>query len=366
VTDQAKLHLSVSAIDTLMFRDGRPFNQQDEGASVATSIFPPHPPSLVGAIRAAFWRVLGPQWPKDVLGDGTNWQDEASLANHMDFEPGQLHLNGSAVFHPPLHLVEGKIDKSEDQKQCFLRPGPTVETDIGKVELPIPTNAKLKGLKPSQKWLTLEGMNSVLKGVPPRPEELLEQRVLWEAEPRVGIGIEQKSRRTNDGELYMASHIRLAPSVSLDVTVAFKQSFPQALESLENLGLQAVGGEHRMASISVAKTSAPLPAYTPDGSGNYVVVQLSPMVLPSVPKPGESFAGLPGELVCACLGKSIKIGGWDSQNKRPLPFREAIPAGSVWFMRGGSTGSTKYHGAKIGQHTEWGFGKILIGNWPEV
>ena len=39
--------------DTLFFRDGRPYNQDDDGLAHARSLFPPHPSTLTGALRAA-------------------------------------------------------------------------------------------------------------------------------------------------------------------------------------------------------------------------------------------------------------------------------------------------------------------------
>ena len=69
-----RLSLKISAIDTVMFRDGKPFNQADAGASLAASVFPPYPPTLTGAVRAAIWNALGGRkedWDKTLLGDGT-------------------------------------------------------------------------------------------------------------------------------------------------------------------------------------------------------------------------------------------------------------------------------------------------------
>jgi CRISPR/Cas system CMR-associated protein Cmr3 (group 5 of RAMP superfamily) len=74
------LYFQLSAIDTLMFRDGRPFNQGDTGASEAVSIFPPLPPTIIGAIRAALWKHKGGPWPSNgSLGNGTNWQDDENV-----------------------------------------------------------------------------------------------------------------------------------------------------------------------------------------------------------------------------------------------------------------------------------------------
>ena len=51
--DAAMTMLVLHPLDTLFFRDGRPYNQDDPGQAEAASVFPPHPPTVVGAVRAA-------------------------------------------------------------------------------------------------------------------------------------------------------------------------------------------------------------------------------------------------------------------------------------------------------------------------
>ena len=45
--------------DTLMFRDGRPFNQDDAGRAAAASLFPPPPETIYGAARVGLARAMG-------------------------------------------------------------------------------------------------------------------------------------------------------------------------------------------------------------------------------------------------------------------------------------------------------------------
>ena len=42
------------AVDTLFFGDSRPFNSGEGGGVLVESLFPPHPRTVVGALRAAF------------------------------------------------------------------------------------------------------------------------------------------------------------------------------------------------------------------------------------------------------------------------------------------------------------------------
>lgn len=352
------LHLNINAIDTLMFRDGRPFNQNDAGASEAASVFPPWPPTVVGAVRAALWKQLpNGKWDAGKLGSGTNWQDKnCPLDGKLRFAAPLLLYNGGPVFPVPLHIIEGR-NKADVTKLSKLAPGDARNCDLGDdVRLPAPHDDTLVGIKTIEKrWVTLAGMKQILRGGVPDDDHLIRRTDLWRAEPRVGIGIDRKSRTTSDGHLYMATHIRMADGVKLRVSVKgwTGGKFITTLRS--------VAGEHRMAQMSSCSEVILPKSINPGKDKLWLAIALSPVVLDFDEKTSTwSVAGLPsGNIVSACLGKAVSIGGWNSEARQPIPLRRCIPAGSVWFMKGGQPPSS------IGQATDWGFGQILTGTWQE-
>lgn len=369
------LHLHIDPVDTLMFRDGRPFNQLDEGASVAVSVFPPYPPTIVGAVRAALWGGKR-AWPKDKLGDGTNWFEPEALGNLAFGAPLLIRQVGVAVdggqgmpaFEPVFPLPAHVIWKSK-KKNTFVRlaPGPAVQCDLNAaqglepVALPCaPTDAP--EARPAEGvWVNRAGMAEILAGrVPNTGKHLIRSTHLWRTEPRVGIGINQNTRTTSNAQLYMASHIRLQHGVRLHVEL---NGWPGS-DFVKTL--RPLAGEHRMALIEQGVAVALPDAPTGYPGGRYCVIQLSPMVLKTMPKPGEPLEGLPGKLVSACLGKPVPIGGWDSRPEKrlPLPLRLAVPTGSVWFMQcddGNERITAPACGIGIG--AAWGFGQFLMGRW---
>ncbi len=357
-----EVFLKLEAIDTLMFRDGRPFNRFEAGASAATSIFPPLPPAVVGAIRAALWQDAGGHWDKDKLGDGTDWNSKASLNEKLEFSAPLLRKNGRPMFPAPLHLVSGK--KGEKKVFELLRPmKEPLETDIGPVRLPQTEDPDLKGIKPEEEsWLTVDGMNKILAGKPLTTEDAKHCRInknnLWQMETRVGIGIDSGSRSVAKGQLYTASHVRLAEDVDLVVSVKSESQFANL-----NLGLNAFAGRHRMAHIEPLGSRPDLPKTNTLPNRRYCAILISPMIVDEEPQLNRSIKKLPGKLVSACLGKPQPLGGWNSQNKKPLPLRLAIPAGSVWFFEGDDGTALSKNLSKIGCATDWGFGQILIGAW---
>lgn len=360
--------ITFEAVDTLMFRDGRPFNQSDAGASRAVSVFPPHPPTIVGAVRAALWKQSGESWNAEKFGNGTNWQDsDTTTLGPLRFGAPLLFRSVAEAKRPtleplfpvPLHLVEGGQADGKSKVMTFLAPsGDKMACDLGaSVRLPVPKES-LAGIAPVEdRWVTLPGMKAILDQRLPKPEQLVKTSELWRAEPRVGVGITEENRRTDDGRIYMASHIRMADDVCLGLNVTGADQISPAL--------QALAGEHRMALMGAGDVTG-LPK--PPGkmtSKRYCVVQISPLLLNSMPRPGQKLGDLPGVVVSACLGKLQAIVGWDSGNRTPIPLRKAIPAGSVWFMElaDGEVADWSLTAGGLGLAAEWGFGQFLIGNW---
>lgn len=110
-------------------------------------------------------------------------------------------------------------------------------------------------------------------------------------------------------------------------------------------------------------------------TGQVTVTCLTPLALPVlagkviVPLAGDEVPGLPGaKIVSACVGRPLRLGGWDSLEQRPLPLAPFLPAGSTWFCvveTQAIEGVLNLHGAKIGARQAYGFGQIALGTWEE-
>lgn len=352
--------------DTLMFREGFPFNQGDEGASTAQSVFPPYPPTIVGAVRLALARQMGfprENWPTGRLGNGVNWQADTCQLGPLRFGPPMLerYEDGkySPLFPAPLHLAEAKDDKKE-QQTVLLSPAAEMSSDIGTVRFPT-AGAGFEGIEiKDEHYVTRNGMAQILAGRVPDKDDILDINQLWQTETRVGIGINPNTRHVNEGELYTAGHVRLCDQISLSITV-------EGLPDSTNFQpvTQVLGGEHRMTGM--AATQSPKPYFdptTPHEAGKYALIALSPVYLSDAPEPEQPLEGITDELVSGALGKPVWVGGWDSQTGRPIPMRQMIPAGSVFFIESGNNmkiGTT----IKIGKATNWGFGHCLVANWRQ-
>lgn len=390
-------------LDTLFFRDGSPYQKEETNQSGTASMFPPSPPTLVGAIRAACARALG--W-KD--GDWSkNEEIRTQLGNGEDL--GKLHFRGpflvrckspsneakgegkktEILFPAPANLM-GKIDKPDDkfgnendkptvESSTLLSPSSNgLDCDFGSARLPeVIANPRPEGAKMLHEkgwWITAEGLEQVLEGNRPEEKHLVHQNQLWSKESRIGIARSDDSRTTKEGAMYSPSHIRLKRGVSIAMEVkGLSQECKEALPKQP----QPVGGESRACWLHLCEYSLPFPKPPKskwDDSKEtlrYTVTALTPVAVSNLPKSKseeENYAELPGRIISACLPRPVILGGWDSLKCRPLPLKPYLAPGSVLFLEAKTEeieNVKKLHNHAIGDRREWGFGLVAIGIWND-
>lgn len=363
----------IEPLDTLFFRDGRPFNAGETGQMEVDGHFPPAPTTLVGALRAALARSQGwsnskKDWSEEIkqhLGDGPD------LAAGLHFYGPYVVRCEQPLFPAPL-LLMGKSPQEKGEKWTdFIRLRPAkhpLTTDRGTLRLPEPVS-QTNGHKALERcYLSAAGMQAVLDGGVPSPEQVFYHSDLWKTEPRVGILRDRKTRTTGDNALYLSSHVRLCSNVCLGVSI---KGLPDDWEPDTPAPL---GGESRLAWIKPAKQfEFPKVSHlntNANGKLRYTVTLITPYD-PSDERwrnAGQALFGLPGKIISACVGKPQLIGGWDSLQKRPLPLKPHLPPGSTWFIEAESSEKQEIldMNTHIGKRTEWGYGQILIGTWEEA
>lgn len=348
--------ISLTPTDTWFFRDGRPYNSEESSQTGVTSLFPPNPPTVVGAVRVALalqngWNGQG-SWPESVtrhLGDGEN-------LGPLRFQGPFLRLEGEILYPMPLsylvHMEKGVIR---------LVPGEPVACDLAdSVRLPVPEKAIDGHQDASGYYVTVTDLDRLLRGSEWEQVKPIHQKALWSHEPRVGIRRERDTRTTGQGALYSPLHVRLRKGVDLVVSVegtpgdwAFSRMVP-------------LGGESRQAHVDVLDTRIRVPCVRPRPSGGicrFTVTLLTPgdweQATALAPLPGLGWA----QVVSACVGRPVRIGGWDGLRRRPLPMRPHFPAGSTWFLQAPEAEFGQWSDTHLGKRTEFGFGQIAVGVW---
>lgn len=381
--------VQLQPVDTWFFRDGTPFTQESTPQENVGSLFPPHPPTVVGALRAALARGKGwtgqGRWPQricDVLGDGPEHLGALSFVGPV------LLRNEEPLFRAPRHLL-GSTDGARWHPDAFLRPGAPVMCDLAPregVRLPeaFGNTGEIERLKTSDdRWLTRDGIIAVLRGRLPRPDSVIPDRRLWSDEPRIGLKRDNTRRTAEEGMLYSNRHIRPLRGVSLGVGI---DGLPQGWTPPFG-ELMPLGGESRLAECQEWKKWNTDLALETDmeqikATGKAAFIALSPVELTEDicrgAKPMDDLYG--ARVVSACLDRPLRIGGWSFLAGGPLPLRSVLPAGSVLFceiedperfaesvatgdeLPRIAPGSALAH---VGSRREWGFGLVAVGAWPD-
>lgn len=355
----------LTQVDSWFFRDGRPMHIGESGLAAVQSLFPPPATTVVGAVRAAlarangwsgkgYWKEKAPH-VADVLGKS---QDLGKVSFSGPF----LTRNGQLLYPMPLHLL-GVMSGDKWSPRTMLLPGDPVECDLGKaVRLPaIQQCSDLpQGLKNGAGlFLTAKGMEAVLTGKLPEDEDVLAPAELWKAESRIGIRREE-TRTTGDNGLFSTVHVRLADGVGICLGV---DGLPA--EWNDPTGLIPLGGEGRLAEIRKLSLVDSLRSLPVDGQRGMGVLLTHADVDADAYLPGGTLPGFACELVCACVEKSQRLGGWCFVAKSPLTVTTLLPAGTVFFFEHEQHDSQQPSSLRIGRRCEYGFGQMALGTWND-
>ncbi len=373
--------VQLSAVDTLYFHDSTLYAANLTSPEHIGGRFPPHPPTVVGAIRAMLARGQGwsggPWCPEltHVLGDGHGPDDLGQLC----FDGPYLLQNGEPLFALPAHLL-GEVDGGSWKPAVALRPcgQPGVMCDLGEeVRLPVAPSTSTSGARivpGKDRWLTRAGMAAVLRGEVPEPCDVVRSKKLWDDEPRVGIERDDTTRTVREGMLYTSRHVRPAKGVTIGLRVA---GVPDGWWNRCGATVP-LGGEGRWAEYQPwnGDTACEVPLSTVLESRQVLVVALTPIDAgDEFYRVGGRIAGLgDATIVSACLPRVERIGGWATGRKRgrPLAVRSILPAGSTFFCEindpdGLRAAVERADGRpQVGQRQRWGFGTVAIGLWPKT
>ena len=131
--------LILDPVDTLLLRDGRPFNQDDAGLTRAFSHFPPFPWVTASAVRAAIARTTG--WSERQ----GKWQDQRLPERRcvLDCLGDGLFDTGDLTFDAPLiaragggsmQTVGAALSLSRPSRRPHAEPRPDGKTANGRLQ----------------------------------------------------------------------------------------------------------------------------------------------------------------------------------------------------------------------------------------
>jgi len=382
--------LAIRGIDTLLFRDGRPFDTTPGGRAETLRV--PLPSTVAGFLRTKLGRYVNGTWEGD--------------PNALKLRGPLLALNGEPVFPAPADAVVIREKDAATAALMTLRPW-SADDLKGGCDLPggmIPLKVTHEG-KPDNSyryWNREEMERWLLDGWDGRkPPCKIEGP---QTDIRTHLEVDREKGAAREGMLFtteMVAFERHAHRPKRDVEVGKDEwsllcRVESDAEAASLTGPGPLGGENRLASIepaSVEWPSCPEALRTKLSKAAYVRMILAtpaifelgwiPRWLDKTTKEGSP-PGLEGKLtlklVSAAVPRRQAISGWDLENSRPKPVRWMAPAGSVYFfeVKGGDPAVLATEGwlapvsddeetpephRPVSKNRDDGFGLALWGVW---
>jgi CRISPR-associated protein Cmr3 len=311
--------IEISPLDTLFFKNPKPFNAGDE--SWSDGIFPPTPSTIYGALRSIYFRNN----PHELEKANTKDDPTKDLLIHKIY----LEQNNNIYFPLPLDIVYKKGFKThsyilqQDEKNIITN----YKTDF---------ILNLKGDEAIEifenSFLTMGNFKKYQNSSNEKFRRFAEIKSIDEFiinEPKIGNKIDKKNKTVQDGYLYRVDFKRLIKNVKIVVEFS-------GLD-IKNNQIMRLGGEGKIATINEIER---VDINYPNINKKFKLYFLTPAIFDKgwLPKwidkdslEGE-YKGLNLKLLTASIGKYKLIGGFDMKENRPKLMYRAVPEGSVYYF----------------------------------
>ncbi|MBV6443392.1 MAG: hypothetical protein EPGJADBJ_05131 [Saprospiraceae bacterium] len=309
--------LKIRPLDTVFFRDGKPFTMGAE--TWADGIFPPPPSVFYGALRT-LW--LSEQ--KDGISPA-NIEASAKLIISAVY----VQIAGNCCFPAPIDVLENKersqkVSLVEKELVAISNHASTsVLSTADDIEVEAPEPGAL--IKSADLETYFKGGDLSKIGF---------KQDYFCTESKVGIGLSKETRTSEEGMLYRVGMRRFSDEKTTFIVETSGLDLPQK-------GILRLGGEAKLAEFEqVGANTYSLPKTPPLEKGLNIYFS-TPAVfengwLPSWVDPQTlkgKWEGLSFQLSTAAVGRSVPMGGFDMKGRRPKRMFRAVPAGSVYRFK---------------------------------
>jgi len=364
--------IKINALDTLFFRDGKPFARGAE--TWADAVFPPYPSVIYGALRSAYFAEHHKELSK------ANTPDDPTRS--LQITNLYLAVDDQAFYSLPLDQVIKKGSKlesltiplSSNKYSEVISSCPTIELLCTKTVEIVET---VKGgilnsydmedyLNGKTTYISFDQISNYLT-----------------SEAKVGIGRDHSTHTSDESFLYRVGMNRLSSrkefnkeTQQLSLVVAFNGL------DLKQKGFIRLGGEGKGAvydqtdEVSLSTNNFDIK------ENRFKLIFTTPAIFDKGWLPswldentltGE-FNDISLKLITAAIGKSCSIGGFDLKKGFHKPMYQAVPAGSVYYFEVENLSNIQddftsklidvFHGKALSdknEHKKQGFGIALIG-----
>ncbi len=350
---------TIEPFDTVIFRDGRPFNATP-GAKAITMQFP-FPSTIAGGVRTRAGLDNAGVFQKSKI----NEVKAISIKGPFLVELKEDSSISSWLLPAPLDAVLLKADGDEKAIIKQLIP----------IEVPKGVYTDLEAFAPH---LTLVGMASPDSQKPhskaprfcywgkyknwllePKDNEIIRVNEYGHngasVETRTHVKITQETQTAEEGALFQTSGLRFTHSSGDSPTLSVEklQRLAIALETKAAIhqGLAPLGGERRLVTWQKSNVSLPFekcPTEIADKiveTGTCRVILLTPGYFENIINPAylqklQQNVNVTPTVKAIAVARPQVISGWDFENNRPKPTRRLAPAGTVFFLDLGTKDKT--------------------------
>ena len=361
--------LKIEPVDTLFFRDGKPFSMGDQSA--AFGIFPPYPSTVYGAIRTG---VISQSkgYSSFCAGDMA-----AEIGTPEDTTSASFGLKGiflwkdECLYLPaPLDLV---TEDEKDEKKAFRTLKKESPPFLSNIDLPsyLFFRESEKAQSVAGSFISDTDLKDYLNGS--RNEfNLYQQNYFSQVEHKTGIKRGIKTRTVEEGDLYRVGMMRLRKDCALVCDI-------EGVPSLSNRGVLKLGGEGKVVRYETVSLSLPDECEAIieqiNQTKQFKLFLATPALFEDGWLPDDKILNNSDyqlELLTAATGNPFHVGGWEMAKKKNgrragghKPMMRAIPSGSVYCFKIKSgkveTIYNQLHYQNIGKRAKEGFGLAFVG-----
>lgn len=320
------MKIVIDAIDTLFFKDGKPFTMGEE--NWAEGIFPPNPSVFYGSLRTAYFAQNKVNISDfDTQNDPTKQLKIKSIYYLID---DQIYLPA------PAELVKEAKKSDKWLYQLDLIENDLISNYSFSHRLVFNGNKNVENA--SNYLIDIETFYSYLNGEQKQISGLnLNKLVL--SEPKVGIGRANATHSTAEGKLYRVGMRRLESELKGTKTSKIKFIIDFEGIELEANGFLKLGAEGKMVSYKNYSADILFNRFEAQNTkeGMFKLYLLTPAIFENGAIPdltsNKILSKIKCELIAAAVAKPISIGGFDMKLKTPKIMRKAVPAGSVYYFK---------------------------------
>ena len=369
--------LQIEAIDTLFFRDGKPFEMGDE--NWANGIFPPLPSAFYGAIRTAYFSQ-NPQKLKD-------WNDKK-----IEDPTRNLKIKGIYLYKDIFLAPIFSEFVSEDEEDIFFERNslPLNEEVFSSSKTAItPYSKEVEGMQGFLPIGMFSALSDFVNDEQSQTKTFVKMDSIFTKEPKIGIARQNSTKTTEEGKLYRVALNRLEVAGNPNKKLSFWVDVNiEILGEQFNLDFLKLGGENKLAEC---KTANSIDVHFPKPTivKYFKLALLSPAIFTKTEEGRKEGGWLPDcfvyeetqkayigtwqgvrlKLLRAFVGSSVPVGGFDVREKQPKMMYRAVPTGSVYHFEILDNTDNKAIYEKFGNPenplsdilSEQGFGLSIVG-----